>query len=326
MTQNMPLISIIVPVYKVENYLDRCVESIVNQTYKRLEIILVDDGSPDNSPAICDSWSERDPRIKVIHKRNGGAAEARNAGLDVASGEYIGFVDSDDYIDKDMYRCMLAELEKSCADIACCKSLTVSNDDENACVPRGTYDVKFLNSKETVEAIFAFRIGTSFWRRLFHKNLFDDIRFPIGEINEEYPLLVPLAAKSSGTVLIEKVFYYYRDRSDSVTGTLHKSLSTLRCVKKNLELMRSQLSKYKLDDVKNFSFFVAKNSFNMLLSILKNYRTLEGETLELYKSYYNMAKENKWAFFRSKQTSLKDKLLLVLLLTGLYKKIIDIRK
>ena len=108
-----PLISIIVPVYKVEQYLDYCVDSIVKQTYEKLEIILIDDGSPDNSPEICDRWSERDPRIKVIHKKNGGASEARNIGLDIAAGEYIGFVDSDDYIDKDMYRRMIEELQKT---------------------------------------------------------------------------------------------------------------------------------------------------------------------------------------------------------------------
>ena len=96
----MDLISVIVPVYKVEKYLDRCVESIVNQTYKNLEIILVDDGSPDNCPAMCDAWAKKDSRIKVIHKENGGLSDARNAGMRLASGEYICFVDSDDWMDR----------------------------------------------------------------------------------------------------------------------------------------------------------------------------------------------------------------------------------
>ena len=100
----MSLISVIVPVYKVEPYLNKCIESIVNQTYKNLEIILVDDGSPDNCPAICDSWAEKDSRIKVIHKENGGLSDARNAGMVHATGEYIAFVDSDDYIDPEMYQ------------------------------------------------------------------------------------------------------------------------------------------------------------------------------------------------------------------------------
>lgn len=115
---NNPLISVIVPVYKVEKYLDRCVESIVNQTYKNLEIILVDDGSPDNSSALCDEWAEKDSRIKVIHKENGGVSAARNAAIDIANGEFIGFVDSDDYIDKDMYDVLYKQLISTQSDLS----------------------------------------------------------------------------------------------------------------------------------------------------------------------------------------------------------------
>lgn len=104
---NEPLVSVIVPVYKVGKYLDKCVESIVEQTYKNLEIILVDDGSPDNCPAMCDKWAERDSRIKVIHKQNGGVSSARNVGIDAAQGEFIGFVDSDDWLEPDMYDCLV---------------------------------------------------------------------------------------------------------------------------------------------------------------------------------------------------------------------------
>ena len=98
-----PLLSIIVPVYKAEKHLDRCVESILSQTYGNIELVLVDDGSPDACPAMCDSWAKRDWRVRVIHKKNNGASFARNAGLDMASGEYIGFVDADDFVEPDMY-------------------------------------------------------------------------------------------------------------------------------------------------------------------------------------------------------------------------------
>lgn len=106
----MELISVIVPVFKVDPYLDRCVESIVNQTYRNLEIILVDDGSPDSCGAMCDAWAEKDRRIKVIHKKNGGLSDARNAGLDIATGTLIGFVDSDDFIRSDMYLLLMERL------------------------------------------------------------------------------------------------------------------------------------------------------------------------------------------------------------------------
>ena len=113
------LISIIVPVYKVEPYLDRCIQSIVNQTYKNLEIILVDDGSPDNCPVMCDTWAQRDTRIKVIYKKNSGLADARNMGLEVAKGTYLTFVDSDDYVDERFVECLYAQIQESDAQISC---------------------------------------------------------------------------------------------------------------------------------------------------------------------------------------------------------------
>ena len=113
-------ISVIVPVYRVEAFLDRCVQSIAEQSYKNLEIILVDDGSPDNCPAICDAWAERDSRIKVVHKQNGGLSDARNAGMAIATGEFMGFVDSDDWIAPDMYQHLYDLLETDGSDIAAC--------------------------------------------------------------------------------------------------------------------------------------------------------------------------------------------------------------
>ena len=118
------MISVIVPVYKVEDYLDQCVQSIVSQTYTDLEIILVDDGSPDNCPAICDAWAGRDSRIKVIHKENGGAADARNIGLSYAHGDFIAFVDSDDMIHATMYQRLLEVLLKTKSDIVECEYIT----------------------------------------------------------------------------------------------------------------------------------------------------------------------------------------------------------
>ncbi len=113
-----PLISVIVPVYNVERYLNKCIDSIVSQTYKNLEIILVDDGSSDNCPAICDEWAEKDSRIKVIHKENGGVSSARNTGIELAAGEYLGFVDSDDYIDSDMYTVLYHQIKLTAADLS----------------------------------------------------------------------------------------------------------------------------------------------------------------------------------------------------------------
>lgn len=116
--QTMAKISIIIPVYKVEQYLDRCVESVVKQTYENIEIILVDDGSPDNCPVLCDAWAAKDSRIKVIHKENAGVSAARNSGMEIATGEYIGFVDSDDYIEPEMFENLAAGITQSSSDLA----------------------------------------------------------------------------------------------------------------------------------------------------------------------------------------------------------------
>ena len=115
------LISVIVPIYKVEAYLERCIGSIVNQTYQNLEIILVDDGSPDSCPDICDAWKEKDDRIKVIHKKNGGLSDARNAGMQIMAGTYISYIDSDDWVANDMYEKMMYAIKKNDADICECQ-------------------------------------------------------------------------------------------------------------------------------------------------------------------------------------------------------------
>jgi len=120
----LPLISIIVPIYNIAEYASECIQSLINQTYKNIEIILVDDGSTDHSPVICDEFAEQDERIKVIHKRNGGLSDARNAGLDVATGEYIGFVDGDDWVDEDMYETLYHLIYEHQADISICTHYT----------------------------------------------------------------------------------------------------------------------------------------------------------------------------------------------------------
>lgn len=153
---SQPKISVIVPVYKVENFLDRCVESIVGQTYENLEIILVDDGSPDNCPAMCDKWAEKDGRIKVIHKENGGVSSARNAALDIVSGDYICFVDSDDWIDPGMYEFLYKNSQKYDADISCCGIF--DDYDDGTRIMEGSY---YLSVYKNVDDAVAHVISTN---------------------------------------------------------------------------------------------------------------------------------------------------------------------
>ena len=169
-----PKISVIVPVYKVEKYLDRCVESIVNQTYKNLEIILVDDGSPDNCPAICDAWANKDERIKVIHKENGGVSSARNRGIDAATGDYIGFVDSDDWIEPDMYELLADNAKKYDADISRC-GYFVDWPDHIAQVGNGGI-LLYEDIERRCEMLRSYHLVSALWNKIYRRELFEEER------------------------------------------------------------------------------------------------------------------------------------------------------
>lgn len=211
------LISIIVPVYNTMKYLVRCVESILNQTYKELQIILVDDGSTDGSGALCDDYAAKDKRIFVIHKENGGLSSARNAGLDVAAGKYIGFVDSDDYIEADMYEKMLHEIERHSADMCICSSY---DEEEN-----GKKDISItehseiiLNSEQALERLNPFYdFGMAVWSKLCRTEFFHDIRFPIGKTCEDYYVTPLLFDKCKAIVYLPLPLYHYIQREGSIT-------------------------------------------------------------------------------------------------------------
>ena len=211
----MDLISVIVPVYKVQEYLNQCVNSIVNQTYQNLEIILVDDGSPDHCPAMCDEWAEKDPRILVIHKENGGLSDARNAGLDVASGEYIAFVDSDDWLDCNLYKSMLSEMKKHKAKIAACGIVRVYEDGHTEIGVQ--YQQQVFNTAEAMDTLTR---GEGFyavaWNKLYQKCLFDGIRYPVGKLHEDEFITYRLIDRADTLVLCQNVNYFYRQRSGSI--------------------------------------------------------------------------------------------------------------
>lgn len=172
------LISVIVPVYNNEKFIDKCIASIVNQTYPNLEIIIVDDGSVDNTPAICDAWADKDSRIRVIHKENGGVSSAKDLGVRNAMGEYIGFVDSDDWIDKDMYTVLAELIACNGADIACCGIVQEYFDREGVNV----YDKDFLLHGEDImkSYISDVFITPENANKLYKKQLFADVSFSSG--------------------------------------------------------------------------------------------------------------------------------------------------
>ena len=180
MNQN-PRISVIVPVYNVEQYLPRCVESILAQTYENLEILLVDDGTKDNSGAICDAYARQDARVKAIHKKNGGLSSARNAGIDAATGEYLSFVDSDDWIEPDMYEKMMALMEKYSVRLVCAGRWDVSSETGEKTLGLCPPKEEVISGEALVRRIFHWEnIDSAAWDKLYHKSLFASVRYPLG--------------------------------------------------------------------------------------------------------------------------------------------------
>ena len=221
--QNLPLISVIVPIFKVENYLDACVASILGQTYSNLELILIEDGSPDRSGEICDAWAAKDPRVKVIHKENGGGGLARNVGLDAASGDLIAFVDSDDYIAPDMFAYLYSLLEQG-ADIAECGYADVVED--GFCFPEEEGAVTFVTPEEALrENIYDTHFRQLIWNKLYRREMIEDIRFPVGtKIDDEF-FTYKVLGNAKKLARSEKVCYAYRQQAGSV---MHEKYSLRR--------------------------------------------------------------------------------------------------
>lgn len=215
-------ISVIVPVYKVEPYLRRCVDSVLAQSYRNLEIILVDDGSPDACGEICNEYAKRDSRITVIHKANGGLSDARNAGLDIMAGKYVAFVDSDDWIEPQMYETLLTQLKQFDADMAF--GGVADELEQNGSVSTtkiSNYgDIPF--AENNVEAMRRYFHGSwAAWDKLYKAELFENIRYPVGEINEDEAIVLRLLAKCTRVCYTSEVFYHYMKRpgSGSITAS-----------------------------------------------------------------------------------------------------------
>lgn len=252
MLEMTPLISVIVPVYKVEPYLRKCVESILVQTYGNLEIILVDDGSPDRCGAICDEYAQMDSRVKVIHKENGGLSDARNTGMKIMTGKYVAFVDSDDWIEPEMYERLLALLQNYKADMAIGG---VADDlvqgDSVITVKTSDYgDTPF--SEDKIAAMRRYFHGSwAAWDKLYRAELFKGISYPVGEINEDEAIVLYLLEQCKRVCYTNEVFYHYMKRNvgSSIT-TAEFSENKLVWVKHcaaNLEFIRKKYPEIELD-------------------------------------------------------------------------------
>ena len=216
--QQDSLISVIVPVYNVEEYLPRCVDSILAQTYQNLEIILVDDGTKDNSDKICDAYAAKDSRVKVIHKENGGLSSARNAGIDVATGAYLAFVDSDDWIEPDMYEKMLGLVEKHGVKLVCAGRFDVDSETGKKTIGLCPPKEELISGQELVRRIFTWdNIDSAAVDKLYHVSLFQEIRYPLGVVCEDVPTTYRIALNAEQVAMCPVPMYNYYHRPGSIT-------------------------------------------------------------------------------------------------------------
>lgn len=211
------LISIIIPVYKVEKYLDKCLNSVVNQTYKNIEIILVDDGSPDNCPTICDEWAKKDDRIRVIHKENGGLSSARNAGIDVAKGEYLAFIDSDDSVEPEYVEELYTTLIENNVDLSICGISFIKEDGSIHKEIQAIEPTLFLNDDKYNLLLLHNTMVVVAWNKLYSKKIFESLRYPLGKIQEdEFVILDILKNAEKGVAINNKKLYNYLYRENSI--------------------------------------------------------------------------------------------------------------
>ena len=308
----MELLSVIVPVYNMEKCLEKCVHSITNQTYRNMEIILVDNGSKDNSGEICDQLARADGRIKVIHKVNGGLSSARNAGLDAASGEYYGFVDSDDYIEPNMYETLMQCLyDYPEVEIACVGIIRESEDLKYRNIIRCSKETTYYNWIEATREILRSRdIGISVWCKVYKKVVFDGVRFPEGKTNEDAHILVELHRNRS-VVHSGQPLYHYVIRNGSITSAYNPK--TYYFAYENAEKIQELLAEE--NELKSdVRYYMAVTAYCALVSYC-NQNAIKDKNID---KYYASFKKFFWQLIFSKEFSLKIKLTCILLRTNTY--------
>lgn len=214
-------VSIVVPIYNVEKYIDECIISLIHQTYSNIEIILVDDGSPDKSGDICDRWAKRDNRIKVIHKKNGGLSDARNAGIKKSTGDFLAFVDGDDWLSINFIEKMVENIIKYKADMAVCKFARIFPDGNVNLNSRAPHKVEVLNKKEFfIKLTEDGEITNHIWRKVYKKDVFKDLEFPVGKNFEDIYLMPKLVENCNRIVNLPDVGYYYRQNDEGIVKNI----------------------------------------------------------------------------------------------------------
>lgn len=306
---NNPLISVIVPVYNVEQYLPKCVDSILGQTYTNLEVILVDDGSPDNCGKICDEYAEKDHRIRVIHKKNGGLSDARNVALDIAKGEYISFVDSDDWLHKQYVEMLYRDLVLTNADISMCAFLRTSTDKIADGNLKG-HTCETMDYKQAMRlTLYQNKLNNAACAKLYKKELFEGLRFTVGRLYEDLDIFYKIYERVSRFSNTNDALYYYYCRQESILGVFNpKRLDVLDITDEILQYMQDKhpcLVKAAKD---------RKMSANFNILALMAINQVEDPTTE--SRCWNNIKQLRWGRLIDPRVRLKNKIGVLVSLEG----------
>ena len=280
----MSKISVIVPVYNVEKHLKRCIDSLISQTYSNLEIILVDDGSTDSSPEICDAYADKDTRVKVIHKKNGGLSDACNKGLMAANGDYIAFVDSDDYLHMDMYKILVDEINAKKADMGMCLFERVY-DEYIEPKPVERYETDLLSIEDIYKEWHHVETNVR-WNKLFKREILKGIEFPYGKINEDEATKPKIYERLNKIVKVNEKLYFYQQSNTSITRKefYPKKMDKLDAIYENIKWFKdNKLTNYLNEEVKYY--------WDYFLDYYKKCMFYEGENIKdkliTYKKQFN---------------------------------------
>jgi len=281
------LVSVIIPIYNVERYLRRCVDSVLNQTYKNLEIILIDDGSTDDGGRICDEYSEEDQRVVCIHKTNGGLSDARNAGLDIASGEYLMFVDSDDWIHRKTIEILVTVLEKNNADLSFCCEEKVADFK----IDKQILDIACVidSCQEIAIRDFVKESFVTAWGKVYKSYIWNELRFPIGKVHEDEFVFHRFSFKANKIMQCKETLYYYYQRPNSIIHTVDEKRSQdaidayidricfaednrwFDVIDDTVSLFSDYLIRI-YEQKKNFGYRFRKNAYKKWKKVLRKYR------------------------------------------------------
>lgn len=318
----MELISVIVPVYKVEEYLDKCIQSIVDQTYTNLEIILVDDGSPDRCGEMCDAWAKKDGRIRVRHQSNGGLSDARNAGMEIAVGTYIAFVDSDDWIAPDFIQSMYDAIRQSGAQIAGCDIQFVFPD-EAIDLRQEAGKVKICTTEEAITDILQYRgFRAVAWNKLYHRELLEGERYPVGKHHEDEFFTYRIIGKADKLVYVDKPMYFYLQRPGSIMYSFTiKRLDALDAYLERLEYLKERYPKLYYAD--KLSFCIACAVFYAQAQKIK-----EPSAAAIKRKIKRLRRKVKISRKETKELTVKQKLYVIgtAACIGLFCSILNLRK